>query len=158
MPRSKQLVVFALDDQKFGLDLSRVARIVRAVEITPLPEAPSLVPGVINIEGEIVPVINSRQRLSIREREIELSDHFIVVNGLGTALALIADKVEPVLEVTEDRLVYSGASVPTGGCVEGVAKMEDGLIILLDVEKMLLSDEVEPESIRVSLEAIGTEE
>jgi len=153
MHRSKQLVVFALDDQKFGLDLSRVERIVRALEITPLPEAPSEILGVINIEGEIVPVVNSRRRLSLPEREIELSDHFIVANGPEKSLALVADKVEPVLEVPEDLVVLSDPAVLGGSCVQGVAKMEEGMSVILDVEKILVSQE--HEAAHISLEAIG---
>lgn len=151
----RQLVVFSVDDQEYGLDLSCVERIVRAVEITRLPEAPADILGVINVEGEIIPVLNSRRRLELPEREIELSDHFIVVKGSGKSCALIADKVEPVAEVPEQRLVFSDTILPSAGCVSGMAKEEEGMIIILDVEGMLHRGE--RESVRVSVQTLGSE-
>lgn len=156
MSESRNLVVFTLDDQQYGLNLSCVERIVRAVEVTRLPDVPSEILGVINVEGEIIPVVNSRRRLSLPEREIELSDHFIVVNQSGKSLALVADKVDPVLEIPEHRVVVSDQVVPLASCVQGVAKMEEGMIIILDAETMLLAEE--HESIHVAVEAIRSGE
>ena len=73
-----QLVVFFLDGQRYGLHLSTVRRVVRAVEVRALPSAPGIVLGVINIEGRIIPVINVRRRFGLPDKEIDLDDHFIV--------------------------------------------------------------------------------
>jgi purine-binding chemotaxis protein CheW len=59
-----QLVVFAFDEQRYALHLSAVERIVRMVEITPLPKAPEIVLGVVNVQGRIVPIVNIRKRFS----------------------------------------------------------------------------------------------
>ncbi len=64
MDKLNQLVVFAFDEQRYALHLSAVERIVRMVEITPLPKAPEIVLGVVNVQGRIVPIVNIRKRFS----------------------------------------------------------------------------------------------
>ncbi|MEK6672156.1 MAG: chemotaxis protein CheW [Nitrospirota bacterium] len=72
------LVVFRLDDNRFALHLSAVARVIRIVEAVPLPKAPDIVTGVINIQGKIVPVVNIRKRFRIKERAVDINDHMII--------------------------------------------------------------------------------
>ena len=73
-----QCVVFTLDERFYAIRLSAVSRVVRAVEITPLPKAPPIVIGVINLGGRIIPVVNIRRRFRLPERELELTDQLIV--------------------------------------------------------------------------------
>ena len=141
MDGTNQLVVFTLDDQQYGLGLSCVERIVRAVEVTHLPEAPDVVYGVINVEGRIIPVINSRKRLGLPEREIELDDHFIIITQDGRTMALVGDEVRPVLEVPDEQLVGSDRIVPGKGYVRGVAKLEQGMVMILSPERTLSFEE-----------------
>jgi purine-binding chemotaxis protein CheW len=70
MNKATQLVVFALDEQRYALRLTAVERIVRAVEVTPLPKAPQIVLGVIDAQGRIIPVVDVRQRFRLTEREV----------------------------------------------------------------------------------------
>ncbi|MDB6169570.1 MAG: chemotaxis protein CheW, partial [Verrucomicrobia bacterium] len=69
-----QIVVFRLDAQRYALSLTAVDRIARAVEITPLPNAPDIVLGVINVSGRVLPVLNLRRRFRMRERAISPAD------------------------------------------------------------------------------------
>ncbi|MBI4530070.1 MAG: chemotaxis protein CheW, partial [Candidatus Latescibacteria bacterium] len=78
MKESHQLVVFTLDEQRYALHLSAVERVVCSVEVTPLPKAPEVVLGVINVQGQVLPVVNIRKRFQLPERGITLTDHFIV--------------------------------------------------------------------------------
>jgi purine-binding chemotaxis protein CheW len=137
MAGSRQLVVFTIDDQQFALNLSCVERIVRAVEITHVPDAPDTVLGVINVEGRIIPVLNSRRRLGFPEREIELSDHFIIVNEAQRSFALVADEVKPVLELSEQQVVTSEEVLPGAGRAQSIAKVEDGMVVVLTVGSIL---------------------
>lgn len=141
MADSNQLVVFRVDDQRYALKLTGVERIVRAVEITHLPDAPGVILGVINVEGRIVPVLNTRRRLGLPEREIELHDLFIIVNDGEWTVALVADEVLPVVEVPDEQVVASRKVLPGKGYVQGVAKMDDGMILVLAVDRMLSFDE-----------------
>ena len=131
------IVAFTLDDQQYGLNLSSVERIVRAVEITPLPDAPCEILGVINVEGRIMPVLNTRKWLGLPERDIELQDVFIIVSANGHSVALIADEVKPVVEVPADQMTDSQEIVNSSGSVEGIAKSDNGLIMVLIAEKAL---------------------
>ena len=141
MARTHQLVVFTLDDQSFALNLTSVKRIVRAVEVTHVPEAPDAVLGVINVEGSIIPVVNSRRRLGLPERDLELNDLFIIVQEGGKSLALVADEVRPVMEIPESEFVTSGEVLPGSGFVRGVAKVEGGMILSLQIDKALSSED-----------------
>ncbi len=137
MAENNQLVVFILDEQQYALNLSCVERIVRAVEITPLPDAPEQVLGVINVEGRVIPVLNTRKRLGLPERELELHDLFIIVSENGRTLALVADQVRPVLEIPDQEVVSPDEVLPGTGYVQSVAKMDDGMIVVLTIENAL---------------------
>lgn len=137
MAENNQLVVFILDEQQYALNLSCVERIVRAVEVTPLPDAPEEVLGVINVEGRVIPVLNTRKRLGLPERELELHDLFIIVSENGRTLALVADQVRPVLEIPVQEVVSPDRVLPGTGYVQSVAKVDDGMIVVLTIEKAL---------------------
>ena len=87
---SLRLVPFLLDDHRYALHLGVVERVIPAVEITPLPKAPEIVLGLINIRGKIIPTLNIRRRLQLPERETELTDHFIIANTPKRTVALPA--------------------------------------------------------------------
>src|SRR5258708_24469384 len=74
------LVVFTLGEQRYGLPLSSVERAVRIVEITPLPNGPDIVLGVINVQGRLIPVVNLRRRFSLPEHEVVLTDQIVVAH------------------------------------------------------------------------------
>lgn len=137
MATTRQLVVFTLDEQQYALELSCVERIVRAVEITPLPDAPDVVLGVINVEGRVIPVLNTRRRFGLPEREIELQDLFIIVSENGRTFALVADQVRPVLEVAAQEVVSADRVLPGAGYEQGVAKLSEGMLVVLAAERAL---------------------
>jgi purine-binding chemotaxis protein CheW len=137
MAANNQLVVFTLDEQSFALNLSNVERIERAVEVTPLPDAPEVILGVINIEGRVVPVVNTRKRLGMPEKDIDLQDLFIIVRENGHSLALLADQVRPVLEVPDEELVLPDRVLPGIGYVQGVAKIDVGMLVVLRLETIM---------------------
>lgn len=141
MSNQNQLVTFLLDDQRYALNLSCVERIVRAVEVTHVPEAPDVVLGVINVEGRITPVVNSRRRLGLREREVGLDDLFIIVRENGRGVALVADQVLPVHEIPNHEVIGADAVLPGSGFIQGVAKDEHGMIMILTPGKTLSSEE-----------------
>ncbi len=141
MGRLVQLVVFSLDEQSYALYLSAVKRIIRAIEITPLPKAPEIVHGIVNIQGEIIPVINIRRRFRIPEREISLTDKLIIAKTQRRTIALIADLVSGVIERSEEDLIVAEKILPGIEYVEGVAKLEDGITLIHNINKFLSLDE-----------------
>ena len=158
MNPSSQLVAFTLDGQSFALDLGTVRRVVRAMEVTPLPNAPDIILGVINIRGELVSVIDLRRRFHMPTREIRPSDQFILVSmpasssapptvpmtdtttrtkPLTRNLALVVDEVTGILDVSQENLVVKAEIVADLEYVQGVAKVQDDLILIHDLARCL---------------------
>jgi purine-binding chemotaxis protein CheW len=144
---SIQLVVFRLDTFQYGLRLSSVIRVLRAVEVTPLPKAPRIVIGVINLAGRIIPVVNLRRRFGLPERDLQLTDQLIIATTSGGAttdggriLALVVDDVEGVLDCAAGETL-ADAIVPGLEHLHGVARSEEGLILIHDLDTFLSLEE-----------------
>jgi len=137
MISSNQYVVFSLNEQLFALRLAAVERIIRAVEVTPLPGAPAIVLGVINLRGRILPVFNVRGRFRLPEREIELSDQIIVARARTRGVALVVDEVRGVREGLGEEAVAAEEILPGLEHVAGVAKLGGEIILLHDLDKFL---------------------
>lgn len=143
MSASNQLLVFCLDEQRYGLPLDMVGRVVRVVDITPLPKAPDVVLGVINVQGRIIPVINLRRRFGRPDRKILLSDVLIVSYTCRRPVALVADSVTGVIDCSEQDIVRPEAILPAVAYIDGVVKLKDGLILIQDIDKFLSLEEEE---------------
>ena len=141
MNKSNRLVVFTLDDQKYALYLPAVERVVSAVEITPLPKAPDIVLGVINIQGKVIPVVNIRRRFGLPEREIDLSDQFIIAKTSRRTVALVVDTVDEVIEPISVKVIDSEKITSGIEYVDGVIKLEDGMILIFDLDTFLSLEE-----------------
>jgi len=132
-----RLVNFNLDDQKYALFLSAVIRIIRVVEITSLPKAPEIVLGVINMHGLIIPVFDIRKRFRLPQREIQLDHQLIIGSTSSRTVALLVDSVRDVIDISEKKIIAGEKILPGMEYVEGVMKMEDGMILIHDLERFL---------------------
>ncbi len=141
MDTPHQLVVFTLDDQRYGLPLASVERATRIVEITPLPDAPAIVLGLINVHGRLVAVVNLRHRFRLPGREFALSDQIVVAHTTRRPVALVVDAVIGVMAYAEQQLVDAADILPGTDHLEGVVKLDDGLILIHDLETFLSLDE-----------------
>lgn len=141
MDNIEQLLVFTLDDQYYALRLEAVERVVRAVEITPLPDAPEVVRGIINVQGRIVPVIDLRRCFHFPERQIRLSDQFVISSASQRAVAFAVDAVHGVVRCSGEAVVPVAEILPGAGAVEGVMKLMDGMVLIPDIDKVLSPDE-----------------
>ena len=135
------LVVFTLSNQRYGLPLSAVERIVRVVDVTPLPHAPDIVLGVVNVQGRVIPVINVRRRFHLPEREIALTDQMVVAHAARRPVALVVDAVIGVLEYSEQEFVGPQDVLPDLRYVEGVVKLDHELILIHNLDKFLSLEE-----------------
>jgi len=136
-----QLVVFGLDDHRYALPLSTVERVIPAIEVTPLPKAPEIILGVINIQGKMVPVVNVRKRFRLPEQEIDLDNHFIIGHTIRRPVALVADFVSGIVERSEEDVIAAQAILPGLEYVEGIAELEDGIVLIHDLKKFLSLEE-----------------
>lgn len=113
------------------------------VEISPLPKAPEIVLGVINVQGRIVPVFNVRKRFRLPEREMSLSDQLIVAQTSRRTVAMLADAVSGVVAYPEQQVIAAEKILPGLEYLEGVAKLENGMILIHDLDKFLSLEEEE---------------
>lgn len=143
MNPSHQLVIFTLDEQQYALDPSVVDRVVRMVEVTPLPKTSEFILGVINLQGQIIPVLNLRKWLCLPEREVNLSDQLIIVGLSSRRMALRVDTVTGVIESPEQEIITAEKILPYMEYVKGMVKLEEGMVIILHNLNKLLSSEEE---------------
>lgn len=143
MIKQNMILVFTLDGQRYGLPLDEVERVVRMVEITQLPGAPASVRGVVNFQGEIIPVLGLRQRFGLPERPVELDDQLIIIAAAGRKRALIADTVCEVRECPEESFTEAAVILPSLPLLTGIAKSSAGLILLHDSGSLLSPCEVQ---------------
>jgi purine-binding chemotaxis protein CheW len=141
MNAHSKLVVFRLDDQRYAMPLMAVERIVRAVEVTVLPEAPEIVMGVIDMEGRILPVLNIRRKVKLADREIGPSDHFLLARTRQRTVVLAVDEAQGVIERPSTAITGPGKIVPGLEQIQGVIQLEDGLALIYDLEKFLSLNE-----------------
>lgn len=135
------IVVFTLSDRRYGLPLSVVERVVRVVDVTSLPKAPDIVLGVVNVQGRVIPVIDARRRFRLPERAIALTDQMMVARTERRPVALMVDSVTGVLEYSEREAVGAQDVLPDLQYVEGLVKLEDGLILIHNLDTFLSLDE-----------------
>jgi purine-binding chemotaxis protein CheW len=136
-----QWVVFGLDQGRYALPLTAVERIVRAAYVTPLPLAPSVVLGAIDVEGRILPVFSVRRRFGLPQRAIDPADQFLIARTAQGTVVLAIDAAQGVLERPAASLIDAATIAPNLPHIRGVIALEDGLVLIHDLEQFLSADE-----------------
>ncbi|MCS7002942.1 MAG: chemotaxis protein CheW [Dehalococcoidia bacterium] len=139
----EQVVVLKLGDEHYGVDISRVQEIIRPQAITRVPHAPVFVEGIINLRGRVIPVIDLRKRFGLPKGEMTKETRIAVTDIAGTTVGLVVDGVSEVLRV-ERACIEAPSPVVTGvdaDFIRGIAKLEDRLVILLELDHVLGKDE-----------------
>ena len=139
-----QLVIFDLAGEAYGLAIQAVLEIIRMQEITTIPQAPYFVKGVINLRGKVIPVADLRKRFSMTEAEESKESRIVVVDIGGQAIGMTVDAVTGVTRIPAGTVEPPSAVITTADSdyLMGIAKLESGMIILLDLTRVLA--EVEP--------------
>ena len=131
-----QVVSFSLGEEVFGLDILRVQEIIRPMEITRVPNAPTSVEGVINLRGRVIPVVDLRKRLGlpVPEHEHDPRERIIVLKREPKPVGLVVDAVSEVLRFPREALEEAPEMVSRveGRFLSGVAKVRDRLVLILD--------------------------
>jgi len=144
MGMSSQYFVFGLEDQRYAMALGSVLKVIRAVEFTFLPEAPENLLGLINLGGEIIPVLDIRKRFHLPNREIDLNDRIIICKGAARTIAFVADVVEGVVEFAPEELDEAVHILPEmEDYIEGVGKLNDDTVLIYDLDTMFSIQEIE---------------
>jgi purine-binding chemotaxis protein CheW len=134
-----QLVTFTISSEEFGLDILKVQEIIRTMEITRVPRAPEFVEGVINLRGKVIPIIDLRRRFGLESKAHDSHTRIIVVEINAMIVGFVVDSVSEVLRIPSSTVeapppVVSGVD---SEYISGVGKLEDRLLILIDLNKLL---------------------
>jgi purine-binding chemotaxis protein CheW len=132
-----QFVVFTLADQRYAVFSAVVERIVRIVEITPIPHTPEIVLGVINVQGWIIPVIDIRKRFRLPARELQLSDQMLIARTSNRKVVLVVESVTEVVTLTAQDVLMGETILPQMDYIAGVVKRPDGLVLIHDLDRFL---------------------
>jgi purine-binding chemotaxis protein CheW len=137
-----EILVFEMDGQRFGLHVSDVQELLQAVTVTPLPNAPVLVEGVINLRGQVVPVLDLRKALGLPARPVEPNDHLVVAQANSRRMVLRVDRALDLVRPPESDAAHPSGSGSVDNGVFRTAQLGDGLVFILDLDACLL--QIEP--------------
>ena len=136
---SFQLVSFHLADESYGIEITKVREIILMGEITRIPHTPDYVKGLINLRSTVIPVIDLRIRFALPEAELTGESRIMVINVRGKTIGIIVDAVSEVLRISNDQIAPPPPTVAGLGreYLTGLVRLEDQLLILLDIDKLL---------------------
>jgi purine-binding chemotaxis protein CheW len=140
-----QLVTFGIGEEEFGIDILKVQEIIRTMAITKVPNSPPYVEGVINLRGKVIPVIDLRGRFNMEYRSHDSHTRIIVIELHGMIIGFVVDGVSEVLRI-QSSTVEPPPPVVAGidsEYIKGVGKLDDRLLILLDLEKLIPLEELQ---------------
>jgi purine-binding chemotaxis protein CheW len=125
----REFLIFDLEGVRYGLPVADVREIVRAVLPVPLPGAPGVIEGVVNLRGRVVPVLDLRRRFRLPARPIEPTDHLIIAHAAGRLVALRVDRAVELAQVAEGDVQDVAAA--------RIAKLPDELVVIQDTGALL---------------------
>jgi purine-binding chemotaxis protein CheW len=135
------LVVFEIDGRRYALPAADVREVVRAVTVSPLPGAPPIVEGLINVRGVLVPVLDLRARFRLPAKHPSHTDHLLLASAGTRLVAIRADRALDLVHVDPADVENPTAIVPDAHRVRGVAKLADGLVLIHDLRTFLKDTE-----------------
>ena len=139
----KQLVVFNLAGEHYGVDIATVREIIQMQSVTRVPGSASFVEGLINLRGVVIPVMDLRQRFGLESAEHDSSTRIMVIQCQKQDIGMIVDSVTEVLRITSDLIEPPSSLIMTSESkhLKGIVKLEDRVVILLDTDRMLSSED-----------------
>ncbi|MFS0672457.1 chemotaxis protein CheW [Ornithinibacillus sp. 179-J 7C1 HS] len=140
----KKVIVFQLKDEEFAVSVQQIGSIERIQPITRVPNTAEFVKGVINLRGVVTPIIDLRSRLGIEETAYTDSTRIIIVNLEEMEVGLIVDAANDVIDISTDSIEPAPEVIGAVNAdyIEGVAKLENRLLILLDLKMVLTNEEI----------------
>ncbi len=138
-----QMISFMVGEEEYGLDILRVKEVIRIREITRLPKAPSFVKGIINLRGDVIPIIDLRDKFGLEHQQYTSMTRVIVVDVDEKLVGMVVDAASQVVRIPADQI---DPPPPIVGClsaeyVKGVGKLDERLVILLNIDRILTQEE-----------------
>ncbi|MDI9567452.1 MAG: chemotaxis protein CheW [Bacillota bacterium] len=144
LSNSRQVVIFRLGEEEYGIPILSVQEIIRPQTPTKLPNSPDFIKGIINLRGKVIPIVDLAQRFGITASSDTHQQRFIVVEIQGNTVGVIVDSVSEVLAVSQEQIkppVENFASFDAR-YISGILARDERLVILLDIDKIFLEDEL----------------
>ena len=138
-----QCVTFRLEDETYGINVMQVQEVLRVTEIAPVPGAPDYVLGIINLRGNVVTVVDTRERLGLGAKEMDESTRIVIIEADKLVVGILVDAVTEVVDLRASE-IESAPSVgndESSKYIQGVASREGELLILVDLNKLLNDEE-----------------
>lgn len=140
--RALRFVVFRLGKQGYAIPLEQVELALRMVSVAQVPDAPSGIIGVIDLHGQVISVMDLRQRFGQPDRKPHPDDRLLIVKVQEQTLALLVDEASQVLEVTQEQIEFPPEPLPQEGKILGMIRQEEGLIMILDTNRLLVEEKL----------------
>ncbi len=141
--RTRQLVSFRLADEEYGIEISKVREIILVGTITEVPQTPPYVKGLINLRSTVIPIIDLKLRFGLPEAERTDDTRIVVIDVGGKTMGVIVDAVNEVLRISPEQISPPPAAAVAGlgdKYLTGLAKLENRLLILLDIEQLMFDE------------------
>jgi len=141
-----QFIGFRLEAEDYAIAIRTIQEIILMKPITRLPRAPDSIEGLINLRGTVIPIVSLRKRFGLATRPFDDETRTIVVNSHGKTVGLIVDEVTEVMKINNDQIqpVPIAVTSVSQRYISGLAKREDRLLIVLDIDKLFDPNELDP--------------
>ncbi|MBT9546046.1 MAG: chemotaxis protein CheW [Candidatus Sericytochromatia bacterium] len=143
-----QVVSFRLENEIYSLDILCVQEIIKALPVTQVPLTVSWIEGVINLRGQILPLINLASRLGLKPSPYQRDTRFVIVRGREQNVGLVVDEVQEVLRLPVSLLEPAPTTAVDKDYIQAVCKYENRLVIVLDLPKVLYDNKPRPETLQ----------
>ena len=139
-----QLVGFRLDNEDYAIAITKIQEIILMKPITRIPQVPDFIEGLINLRGSVIPIVNLRKRFGLPPREIDDETRTIVVNVHEKTVGCVVDAVTQVMRINRDQIQSPplGVMAVNHQYLAGLAKLDDRLMIILDIDKLFQAEEL----------------
>ncbi len=137
-------VTFSLENETYGIDVMQIREVIRGAEISPIPGAPHYVLGIINLRGNVVAIIDTRSRFGLPSREMDDASRILILEAGDYVVGFLVDGVSEVAELRNE-LVESAPDTGSGEAskfISGLYNREEGLLILIDANRLLSDEEL----------------
>ncbi|HHW91870.1 MAG TPA: purine-binding chemotaxis protein CheW [Firmicutes bacterium] len=153
LTKNRQVVIFKLGEKEYGIPILSVQEIIRPQSPTKLPNSPGFIRGIISLRGKVIPIIDLAQRFGIMASSATYERRYIVIEVRGNTVGIIVDSVSEVLAVVDDNIKppVENLGFFDTRYISGILTRDEGLVILIDIEKIFLEDEL------LALQEAGTE-
>lgn len=139
-----RFLTFFVEEEQYGIDISRIKEIIAPINITHIPKTPNYLKGVINLRGTIIPVVDIRLKFGMAEKEMDVDTAIIIYEVNKASIGFIVDQVEDVLSLDESHISEAprfGANIDTS-FIDSVAEVDKNVIMLLNLEKIFEAEEL----------------